>query len=317
MLRILTALSLAAAMVLNAVGGPAQSPKPRASKATAKAKAAKGKARGKAKKKAAPKDLVQTPLVPADLNDFPGATDRLEIFLLMGQSNMKGRGVMPAKPLRDPRILMMHKRTDGFFLARHPLHLVGDPSDFSRADNAGVGPGLAFGRAIADARPGARVLLIPCAVGGTAIGKWQKGQRLYDETIRRAKLALSQAPKGKARIAGALWLQGEADSGSPERIDAYAGRLDKMIADLRQDLELPDLPFIACTIGEMKDRAPEGRRAINQILLDLPRRVAGAGCIDSRAFAKSIGDGVHFDTATQSEHGRLYAESFLKLTKED
>ena len=277
---------------------------------------AKGSA-SKKKRKAAPKDLVATPLVPADLGEFPASTRRLDVFLLMGQSNMKGRGVMPPEPLRNPRIVMMHRRTDGFFLARHPLHLTGDPRDFSRADNAGVGPGVAFARAVSEARPESRILLLPCAVGGTGIAKWRKGQRLYEETIRRAKLALRLAPSGRARIAGVLWLQGEADSGSPERVADYAGRLDGMVSDLRKDLGLPGLPFIACTIGEMKERDLAGRKAINKILLDLPRRVSGTACIDSRAFAKSIGDGVHFDTATQNRHGRLYAEAFLRLVGDD
>lgn len=266
------------------------------------------------KTKPAPQDLVTAPFVSADISDLPGDTERLEIFLLMGQSNMKGRGRMPAEPLNDPRIIMMHKRTDGFLHARHPLHLVGSPQDFKGADNAGVGPGLAFAKSISVAQKDARVLLIPCAVGGTSLGKWQPGQRLYEETVRRAKLALRMGPKGKTRIAGALWLQGESDSGTAERIAKYAASLDRMITSLRTDLGNPNLPFIACTIGELKADL-EGRRKINHILLDLPNRVAHTGCVDSRTFAKSIGDNVHFDTPTQQEHGRRYAAQYLALVR--
>lgn len=273
---------------------------------------AKQAARGK--RKPAPPDLVRTPLVPADLGQFPEGARRLEIFLLMGQSNMKGRGRMPAEPLSDPRLVMMHRRTDGYFRARHPLHLTGDPGDFAGADNAGVGPGLAFAQAMVEARPDRRVLLIPCAVGGTAMAKWRKGQRLYSETVRRAKLALSQAPKGRARIAGALWLQGESDSTTPEKIAAYQESLDGMIRNLRADLGVPDLPFIACTIGEMKQGQAGDRRAINEILLGLSSRVSRSACVDGRAFAKSIGDEVHFDTDTQNEHGRLFAKEYLRLS---
>lgn len=267
----------------------------------------------KAKKaKPAPADLDRTPLQPADLAVFPTGTDRLEVFLLMGQSNMKGRGVMPTRSSPNPRIVMMHKRTDGIFLARHPLHLVGDPVDFSRADNAGVGPGLAFAEAVVAAQPDVRVLLVPCAVGGTAIGKWQKGQRLYDDTIRRAKLALAQGPTGKTRLAGALWLQGEADSGTPERTAKYAGLLDQLIDDLRADTGVADLPFIACTIGEFREDV-EGRRRINAILLDLPKHKARTACVDGRSIAQSIGDLVHFDTPTQNEHGRRFAAKYFEL----
>ena len=268
-----------------------------------------------ARKKPSPPDLVKTPFEPADIAAFPEATERVDVFLLMGQSNMKGRGVMPKTPLRDPKIIMMHLRTDGWYLARHPLHLVGDPQDFKGADNAGVGPGLAFAQAIVKSVPKTRIALIPCAVGGTSIGKWQKGQRLYEETIRRAKRSLRQVPKGKGRIAGALWLQGEADSQTAERIAAYPTKLASLIADLRADLAIPDLPFIACTIGELKPASAESRANLNRILLDLPNQVPHTACVDSRAFANDIGDGVHFDTATQEQHGRLYADAYLKLSE--
>ena len=259
-------------------------------------------------------DLVKTPLVSADLSKFPDDTERLEIFLLMGQSNMKGRGQMPSQPLNNPQIVMMHKPSDGYFLARHPLHLTGDPNDFSGSDNAGVGPGLAFAEAIAKARPDSRVLLIPCAVGGTQVAAWQKGKRLYEETVRKARLALKQSPKGKARIAAALWLQGESDSTSSEKLAAYQDRIDALIGALRLDLNSPELPFIACTIGELKQSNVKDRKAINAILLDLPNRVPNSVCIDSRGFAKSIGDMVHFDADTQNRHGQLYAAEFLRLS---
>ena len=99
---------------------------------------------GQKKTRPAPSDLTGAPLEEADIATLPGGMDRVEIFLLMGQSNMKGRGVMPAEPLRNSQIIMMHKGTDDWYLARHPLHLMGSPTDFSGADNAGVGPGLAF-----------------------------------------------------------------------------------------------------------------------------------------------------------------------------
>ncbi|MEM7146789.1 MAG: sialate O-acetylesterase [Verrucomicrobiota bacterium] len=265
--------------------------------------------------KRAPEDLVATPFVPANPTEFPEGTDHLDIFLLMGQSNMKGRGVMPDTPLKDPRIIMLHKATDEWFHARHPLHHVGDPETFEKSDNAGVGPGLAFALAIAAHDPAARIALIPCAVGGTQIAKWQKGERLYEEAVRRAKLALEQGPKGKTRIAGAIWLQGEADSSTPEKIAVYPEKLEQMIADLRADLDLPDLPFIVCTIGELKEDSAPQRAQINAILLDLPNQVPHTAAVDSRDYAADIGDKVHFDTATQKKHGQQFAEQYLQLTK--
>jgi hypothetical protein len=209
----------------------------------------------------------------------------------------------------------MHKGTDGWFLARHPLHLVGSPTDFRGADNAGVGPGLAFAETIAAAQSTTRIALIPCALGGSNITQWRKGRRLYDETVRRAKLALQQGPKGKTRMAGALWLQGESDTKTPEKIQAYPEALGQLIDDLRADIGVPDLPFIACTIGEMKlESAPQAK--INAVLLGVSSIRTHTACVDSRDFAKHIGDRVHFDTATQVEHGRRYAAEYLKLIKQ-
>ncbi len=263
------------------------------------------------KRKPPPPELNRQPLVAADIADLPGSTERVDIFLLMGQSNMKGRGVMPKEPLADPRIIMMHLKTDSWFLARHPLHLIGDPRDFSGADNAGVGPGISFAQTLAAAQPKTRVALIPCAMGGSNITQWRKGRMLYDETVRRAKLALSQGPKDKTRIAGALWLQGESDT-TPSKIRAYPDSLGKLIDNLRADLAIGDLPFIACTIGEKK--SPELRAKLNAILLELPKLRPHTACVDGRSFAKYV-DSVHFDTATQEEHGRRYAAEYLKLTK--
>ncbi len=262
------------------------------------------------KAKSAPPDLSRPPLDAADIAELPEGLDRVDVFLLMGQSNMKGRGVMPDEPLRNPQIIMMHMRTDDWFLARHPLHLVGDPRDFSGADNAGVGPGLAFAEALAAARPRTRIALIPCAVGGSNIVQWRKGRKFYDETVRRAELALKQGPKGKTRLAGALWLQGESDSTTAEKTQAYPERLAQLIDHLRADTGVPDLPFIACTIGEKK--TPEVRAKLNAVLLGLPELRPHTACVDGRSFAGYV-DAVHFDTATQEEHGRRYAAEYLKL----
>ena len=268
------------------------------------------------KRKAAPPELNKTALQAADIATLPSGLERVEIFLLMGQSNMKGRGVMPEKPSRNPQIVMMHKGADAWFLARHPLHLVGNPTDFRGADNAGVGPGLVFAENLAKAQPTTRIALIPCAVGGSNITQWGKGRKLYDETVRRAKLALKHGPAGRTRIAGALWLQGESDSTTPEKIQAYSGKLGELIDNLRSDTGVADLPFIACTIGELKAESAE-RAKINAILLGLPDRRPHTACVDSREFANYIGDRVHFDTATQEEHGRRYAAEYLRLTRKD
>ena len=251
------------------------------------------------------------PLQSVDITKLPEGTEQLDLFLLIGQSNMKGRGVMPDEPKRDPRIVMMHLKDDAWYLARHPVHLTGDAKTFKGHDNAGVGPGLAFAEAIAAQNPKLAVGLVPCAVGGSPISLWQKGAKLYTEAIRRAKLAPPQA-----RIRGAIWLQGEANA-NPEGLAVHEAKLLKLVDDLRADLGQPDLPFIACTIGEMGD--PEklgGKTAMNKILLEFPSKRPHTACVDARDLKTHIGDNVHFDTAAQNEIGRGFAEKYSALTKQ-
>jgi hypothetical protein len=253
---------------------------------------------------------VKPPLQSVDITRMPTGVDQMDLYLLIGQSNMKGRGFMPEEPARDPRIVMMHIRDDQWYVARHPLHLTGNAKTFAGADNAGVGPGLAFAEALAARAPATRMGLIPCAVGGSAISLWQKGARLYDEALRRAKLALQTTAPVQGRIRGALWLQGESDS-PPERRAVYEEKLLKLVDDLRTDLGLPDLPFIACTVGEMKNA--ENNAAINKILLALPEKRPHTACVDARDLKGHIGDGVHFDTASQNEIGKRFAAKWVEI----
>lgn len=254
---------------------------------------------------------TKPPLEPVDVSVLPYGMESLDIYLLMGQSNMKGRGVMPEVPLRDPVIVMMHKKTDEWFIARHPLHLVGDPRTFQGHDNAGVGPGLAFGRAMAKENPAVRIGLVPCAVGGSHIALWQPGAKLYEDAVRRAKLAVESGPKGKTRIAGAIWLQGESDANN-ERINLYKESLHKMIEGLRKELNESELPFVVTTILELRPDV-ELRKSINEKLMALPDEIPHTGAVDGRDLTGHIGDMVHIDTPGQNEIGRRFAKLMIKL----
>ncbi|MDF1823166.1 MAG: sialate O-acetylesterase [Verrucomicrobiales bacterium] len=256
---------------------------------------------------------TKPPLIESDIGLLPEGTDHLDLILLIGQSNMKGRGFMPAEPLNDPRFIMMHLRNDQWYHARHPLHLTGHPETFKGHDNAGVGPGLAFAQTIAAESPAARIGLLPCAKGGSPISLWSKNGNLYAEAIRRARLALKRGPRGKTRLRAVLWLQGEADS-KVAKLPTYADSLNDLVDRLRKDLKSPDLPFIACTIGEMnKDTAEVNRAEMNKLLLDLPNQRKHTACVDARDLTGHIGDSVHFNTQSQEEIGRRYAAKLLEL----
>ena len=60
------------------------------------------------------------PLMPVDFTNLPPGVVRIDLFLLIGQSNMKGRGAVPAQQAVDPRIVMMQLKNDQWYLARPP-----------------------------------------------------------------------------------------------------------------------------------------------------------------------------------------------------
>lgn len=93
------------------------------------------------------------PLRPADITNLPKGVKRLDLFLLMGQSNIQGAAKLPEKQALDSRIVMMHIRNDQWYFAQHPLHFNGDPVTMQASQGKGVGPGLAFADTILAQKP--------------------------------------------------------------------------------------------------------------------------------------------------------------------
>jgi hypothetical protein len=271
------------------------------------------------------------PLQPLEMATLPAGVKRIDLFLLMGQSNMKGIGDIPGQSTLNPRIAMLHLRNDRWYLAQHPLHDTSDPvtrtgaevNRFGNKVRSGVGPGLAFAETLAAGAPEVMIGLIPCAQGGSPIEAWRKssGSSLYDRALQRAKLALETTPRDATRIRAVLWLQGESDS-TEERSLVYQERLLELVDGLRADLEQSDLPFIACTIGSfIGSRAsrqfPEWThwRSINEILLKLPSLRPRIGCVDARDLENGhIGDFVHYNANAQQIIGQRFAETYFRMT---
>lgn len=246
----------------------------------------------------------------------PPAHDHFYIFLLAGQSNMAGRGVVEEiDRTADPRILV--QTTDGAWLpATEPLH--------HDKSVAGVGPGLAFARALLPhLPPGSSIGLIPAAFGGSPIATWRSDYAGKDRWsdgatyfARARDSALRAAHDG--RLTAILWNQGEADGGRARKDDgrAYRENLDQLIAEFRTALDQPDLPFIAATLGPW--RRPDTPE-LNQVYLDLPARVPHTAVVDTLSpllagrLHNKPADPPHYDSASARLLGAAYAEAALPL----
>jgi len=226
--------------------------------------------------------------------------EKFHIYLLMGQSNMAGRGkVVPATNKPHPRVLKLDEK-GSWVPATDPLH-------FDKPTIAGVGPGSAFGPAMADANTEVTIGLIPAAFGGTPLSRWVKDKDLYERAVKWAK-----ENKKHGVIKGAIWHQGEAECKNPELYNSYQKRLSGMIVDLRTDLGEPELPFVMGELGEFLERP--GVSTVNSALHGIAKEVPVTAVASSKGLpAKS--DQVHFDAKAEREFGKRYAEQMQKLQK--
>ncbi len=240
----------------------------------------------------------------ADAPQLP-AKEKLHLYLLIGQSNMAGRGVMDdAAKQAHPRVLKFTKE-NGWAPATDPLH-------FDKPQIAGVGLGSSFARAMAEASPDATIGLIPCAVGGTPLSRWMKGGDLYAQALERARLALKNGT-----LKGILWHQGESDSGNDQLANTYGERLAQMVKELRADLGAGEVPFVAGKLGEfLKREDKDGKKsrwpAVNDQIAAISKTIPRSAAVSS-AGLQHKGDVVHFDTPSLREFGNRYAEAMRNL----
>ena len=241
---------------------------------------------------------------------FGQTPDRLSdpnfhLYLLIGQSNMAGRGKADEESKNtNPRVLMFTKE-----LTWKPAI---DPLHFDKPI-AGVGPGLAFGKQLTATNPRIRIGLIPCAVGGTSIKAWAPGAEdqaththPYDDMLKRVREAQKMGV-----LKGILWHQGEADRAASA---TYGQSLASLIARLRREFDAPNLPFVAGELGTFNPENLANTEKFNAVLQALTNTVKGYACVSSRGL-KDLGDHLHFDTASARILGQRYAEAMFALQR--
>jgi len=242
----------------------------------------------------------------------PGNDDpEFKVFLLIGQSNMEGQPKPEAQDqMSDPRVQVLayddcqnlSRTYNQWYTATAPLH----------GCYAGVGPGDYFGKALAAAYPKATIGLVPCAISGVDIDFFRKGVTstrrgefrippdnhwggAYEWVLERAKLAQQSGV-----IRGIIFHQGESDTGQAVWVEKVKG----MVTDLRTDLGLGEVPFLA---GEVLHGGCCASH--NPIVAQLPANISNAFVISASGLAGA--DSAHFDLAGQRELGARYGRTML------
>lgn len=227
---------------------------------------------------------------------------RRDVYLLMGQSNMAGRG----KLTDDNRILpkagiMTFNKDNQWVEAVEPLH-------WDKPALAGAGVGASFAVEMQKVSGGREIGLVPCAVGGSYIISWVPGGELYTNAIARCRAALAVG----GTLKGIIWHQGESDA-FPSTEPLYAGRLATLINTIRVELNAPDLPFVAgeLTTSTARDSSYDFD-AISKITRDLMPTIANCGFVSSEGLTMNS-DGLHFDTPSVRTFGERYAAEMQRV----
>jgi hypothetical protein len=268
-------------------------------------------------RKPAVRPTLSIPVGTGIPSEFQG---KLSLFILAGQSNMSGRGELPASQTVHPRVFMFgndYRWKPALEPVDSAEEQVDKVSEDAVSDPAGFGPGLSFALRVAEKRPDPVIGLIPCAKGNTTISEWQRSlsdSTLYGSCLKRVRAA---SPAGK--VAGFLFFQGESDALDlnqyPDRVLSpadYATKFSDLVRDLRNDLYSPSLPVVFAQIGS--NNAPEAYTNW-EVVRGQQRAIQLPCCAMIRTDDLPLRDSEHFTTASYRAIGQRFAAAYLDLIR--
>lgn len=211
----------------------------------------------------------------------------VKVFLLAGQSNMEGQGVVSMddsngynggkgnlvwsmensaskdrmKHLRDAQgNWVVRDDVTISFKARGQVRKGGLTVGYTGYGGAShIGPELEFGHVMGDSLK-EPVLLIKTAWGGKSLyedfrppSSGGKAGPYYTQMIEEIRAALADLGDTKYEICGFVWMQGWNDMISKEATEEYAENLVNLAKDVRAEFKSPNLPMV---IGELGNEGP-------------------------------------------------------------
>lgn len=229
------------------------------------------------------------------------------IFLLAGQSNMAGRGVV------EPRDTVSHSRVlaldsiNHWVVAKEPLH-------FYEPRLKGLDCGLSFGKTlVSKLNDSIYVGIIPCAVGGSSVEQW-----LGDSLHRNVKLYTNfknkiEQAQTHGTIKGILWHQGESNAHAKDFV-LYEAKLTTLFQRFRNLAHNDSLPILTAELGHYL----QGKEfqhypdSVNAVLKRLSERDKNIKVISADGLQHK-GDTLHFDSKSLRILGERFAGTYWTL----
>lgn len=222
-------------------------------------------------------------------------------FLLIGQSNMGGRGfASEVEPIKNEKLLVLRNgRWRAMYVPVNPDRVT-----------SGINLAESFADLYAKEKD-VKVGLIGCADGGSCLDQWMPGGLLFDHACYMAELA-----SRTSTIAGVLWHQGESDC-SDDRHPFYEEKLTHILNAFREKLGLNDVPFLLGGLGDYLqycERSPKYQNypIINDALQRVAQKLPMTGYVSAQGLGANP-DNLHFSAQALRAFGVRYYNRFLEL----
>lgn len=225
----------------------------------------------------------------------------IKSFLMLGQSNMAGRGfINEVPPIYNERIQMLRNGR---------WQMMTEPINYDRGVS-GVSLASSFAEAWCGKNQEDTIGLIPCAEGGSSLDDWTIDKVLFRHAISEAKFAMETS-----ELVGILWHQGETDSFNGN-YKTYYKKLLLIIEALRKELNAPNIPVIIGGLGDFLGKEGFGKNCTEYALVNEELEKFALEQ-DNCYFVTATGltsnpDGIHIDAISQRKFGLRYFEAFSK-----
>ncbi len=224
-------------------------------------------------------------------------------FLMIGQSNMAGRGDFgEVPPIKNDMCFMF--RMGRWQPMSEPINP--DRDILNIKFHSGIGLAASFADELSK-YANFEVGLIPCADGGTKIKQWQPGELLYDHAVAMTKLAMRTS-----ELCGIIWHQGESDCRQLNE-NEYRQDFLNVMNSLRKDIGI-NLPII---IGEISDKITDKWEVdsidkMNILLHKLQKEIPLCEIVSVEGLELKD-DGLHFNSKSCRELGKRYFEKYKEI----
>lgn len=277
------------------------------------------------------------------LSSASAADKPIRVFILAGQSNMEGQGVVTmdhpeyynggkgnlvwSMENSASKEMMAHLRdAEGNWTVREDVLISYKVKDkvregglaigYTGYGNAShIGPELQFGHVVGNHLENP-VLIIKTAWGGKSLfvdfrppSSGGETGPYYEQMVSEVREALEKLGSRKYQLAGFVWMQGWNDMVSEEATAEYEKNLVNLIKDLRKEFESPELPVV---IGELGNSGPakpgSGMETFRKAQKDGARKIPNATFVETAGFARPA------DMSPNPGHGHHWfgnAESYF------